>query len=98
MLYVDDILLTSHSHQLVSNIISTLSSAFVMKDLGPLPYFLGVEVVKSMVLVYSYLSPKMPWIISIQQLRLTTNLLPPPFPLKHHFMRMIHHLRTLNYF
>ncbi|KAI3518344.1 hypothetical protein L1887_06964 [Cichorium endivia] len=44
LLYVDDIILTTSSDTLRLSIISQLSSAFAMKDLGPLSYFLGVAV------------------------------------------------------
>ncbi|KAI3751228.1 hypothetical protein L2E82_22276 [Cichorium intybus] len=46
LLYVDDIILTTSSDTLRLSIISQLSSAFAMKDLGPLSYFLGVAVTR----------------------------------------------------
>jgi hypothetical protein len=44
LLYVDDIVLTASSSALSQQIVGDLSAAFAMKDLGPLHYFLGVQV------------------------------------------------------
>ena len=44
MLYVDDIVLTASSQQLLEHIISSLQQEFAMKDLGWLHHFLGVTV------------------------------------------------------
>jgi hypothetical protein len=44
LLYVDDIIITGNSSTAVSNIISQLSDAFELKDLGPLRYFLGLQI------------------------------------------------------
>jgi hypothetical protein len=44
LLYVDDIIITRNSSIAVSNIISQLSTAFELKDLGPLRYFLGLQI------------------------------------------------------
>lgn len=44
LLYVDDIVLTGSSSQMLSTLIQSLSLKFHMKDLGPLHYFLGIEV------------------------------------------------------
>lgn len=44
LLYVDDIILTASSQQLVNKIIQALSSEFEMTDLGHLNYFLGIAV------------------------------------------------------
>jgi hypothetical protein len=44
LLYVDDIVLTASSFALLQRIITNLSSVFAMKDLGPLHYFLGIQV------------------------------------------------------
>ena len=45
LLYVNDIILTGSSSTVLHNFISILSRQFAMKDLGDLPYFLGVQVV-----------------------------------------------------
>ena len=42
LFYVDDIILTTSSHNLRDTIIAALRSEFSMTDLGPLNYFLGV--------------------------------------------------------
>uniref|UniRef100_A0A2N9FSR2 Reverse transcriptase Ty1/copia-type domain-containing protein n=1 Tax=Fagus sylvatica TaxID=28930 RepID=A0A2N9FSR2_FAGSY len=44
LLYVDDIIITGNNSSAVSNIISQLSAAFELKDLGPLRYFLGLQI------------------------------------------------------
>ena len=44
LLYVDDILLTGSSTALVSTFTQLLSSEFVMKDLGQIHHFLGIEI------------------------------------------------------
>uniref|UniRef100_A0A2N9EHZ0 Reverse transcriptase Ty1/copia-type domain-containing protein n=1 Tax=Fagus sylvatica TaxID=28930 RepID=A0A2N9EHZ0_FAGSY len=44
LLYVDDIIITGNSSTAVSNIISQLFDAFELKDLGPLRYFLGLQI------------------------------------------------------
>jgi len=42
LLYVDDIIVTGNSLVQVDHLISALSHAFELKDLGPLNYFLGI--------------------------------------------------------
>ncbi|MCI29040.1 copia protein, partial [Trifolium medium] len=42
LLYVDDIILVTSSHDLRKSIMTLLASEFAMKDLGPLSYFLGI--------------------------------------------------------
>jgi hypothetical protein len=44
LLYVDDIILTTSSPELLRRTISTLQREFTMKDLGPLHHFLGITV------------------------------------------------------
>jgi hypothetical protein len=44
LLYVDDIILTASSTELLRHTISTLQREFTMKDLGPLHHFLGITV------------------------------------------------------
>jgi hypothetical protein len=44
LLYVDDIVLTASSDQLLCWIISALTTEFCMKDMGPLHHFLGMSV------------------------------------------------------
>ncbi|RVW54772.1 Retrovirus-related Pol polyprotein from transposon RE1 [Vitis vinifera] len=44
LLYVDDIILTGNNPTLINRFISQLHSEFAVKDLGPLSYFLGLEV------------------------------------------------------
>lgn len=47
LLYVDDIVLTGSSSQLLNHIISLLSAEFSMSDLGDLHYFLGISATRS---------------------------------------------------
>jgi hypothetical protein len=44
LLYVDDIVLTTSSHDLLRRIISSLQQEFAMKDLGELHHFSGITV------------------------------------------------------
>ena len=44
LLYVDDIVLTASSQQLLQSVISSLQQEFAMKDMGQLHHFLGVTV------------------------------------------------------
>ncbi|KAK0574940.1 hypothetical protein LWI29_031289 [Acer saccharum] len=45
LIYVDDIILTGNNSAHVDRFVDTLAQRFSLKDLGPLSYFLGVEVV-----------------------------------------------------
>jgi hypothetical protein len=44
LLYVDDIIITGNDSSTITTIISQLSTAFELKDLGPLRYFLGLQI------------------------------------------------------
>nr|XP_045083595.1 uncharacterized mitochondrial protein AtMg00810-like [Aegilops tauschii subsp. strangulata] len=46
LLYVDDIIMTACTHGLLRQLTDHLRAEFAIKDLGPLHYFLGVEVVR----------------------------------------------------
>lgn len=43
IVYVDDILITRNSVDLINQVKSFLHSRFKIKDLGPIKYFLGLE-------------------------------------------------------
>ena len=45
LVYVDDLILTGNNVSFVANIITQLGQKFSIKDLGPLHFFLGVEVI-----------------------------------------------------
>ena len=45
LVYVDDIIVTGSSNDAISELLTTLAASYPVKDLGPLHYFLGVEVV-----------------------------------------------------
>jgi hypothetical protein len=47
LLYIDDIILTASSSDLLRRIIADLSSEFAMTDLGALHHFLGISVTQS---------------------------------------------------
>lgn len=47
LIYVDDLLLTGNSHQLIQELKDSLHSRFKMKNLGDLKYFLGIEILRS---------------------------------------------------
>jgi histone deacetylase 1/2 len=44
LIYVDDIIVTSSSDKAITALLQDLISDFAIKDLGPLHYFLGIEV------------------------------------------------------
>ena len=44
LLYVDDMLLTSNIDKLIEKLLVTLHTTFQMKDMGPIHYFLGIQV------------------------------------------------------
>lgn len=47
LIYVDDNIITGGSPKFIQEIISHLSNKFSLKDLGPLNYFLGIEVTRT---------------------------------------------------
>ena len=47
LLYVDDIVLTSNSNSFLDSLILQLRTVFDLKDLGPLHYFLGLQLSRS---------------------------------------------------
>lgn len=49
LLYVDDLVITRNDDAAINNLKQFLNSRFRIKDLGPLKYFLGVEVARSKV-------------------------------------------------
>ena len=46
LIYVDDIIVTGNSQKKIDDIVSNLNTLFAQKDMGPLRYFLGIEVTK----------------------------------------------------
>ena len=44
LLYVDDIIIIGNAPSFIAHIISKLGAAFDLKDLGPLKYFLGLQI------------------------------------------------------
>ncbi|CAL1399245.1 unnamed protein product [Linum trigynum] len=47
LIYVDDVVLTGNDSVFISRVKTFLDSRFSIKDLGPLKYFLGIEVARS---------------------------------------------------
>ena len=45
LVYVDDLIITRNSSTFITDFIVSLSNQFIIKDLGSLYYFLGVEVI-----------------------------------------------------
>ena len=46
-LYVDDLIIVGHDMSDTSEVKDLLSARFAMKDLGPLRYFLGVDIIQT---------------------------------------------------
>jgi hypothetical protein len=44
LIYVDDIIITCSSHAVIQSLLRELHNDFAVKDLGPLNYFLGIQV------------------------------------------------------
>lgn len=44
LVYVDDIILTSSDPQAIQSVLTSLGLTFLVKDLGPLRFFLGLEI------------------------------------------------------
>jgi hypothetical protein len=59
LVYVDDIVIASDNVVAVLELTQFLNSVFSLKDLGPLKYFLGIEVV--VIKAYLFLSKNMHW-------------------------------------
>jgi hypothetical protein len=49
--YVDDIIITGSDTSYISTLITELSAQFAIKNLGNLNYFLGIEVLKTRMIV-----------------------------------------------
>lgn len=47
LVYVDDLILTSNDSIFLNSVVNSLASEFSVKDLGPLSYFLGIEVLRN---------------------------------------------------
>jgi hypothetical protein len=47
LVYVDALIIVSSSPSTTNHLLSQLDSAFAIKDLGPLHYFLGIELFSS---------------------------------------------------
>jgi len=44
LLYVDDMILSASTTALLRHFITSLKTAFAVKDMGPVSYFLGIDV------------------------------------------------------
>jgi hypothetical protein len=47
LIYVDDIIITSSSPAAIDTLLTNLHKEFAVKDLGPLKFFLGIEVLSN---------------------------------------------------
>lgn len=45
LVYVDNVVLTTSSDDFVSTIITNLGNEFALKDMGPLSFFLGIQLI-----------------------------------------------------
>ncbi|XP_019058477.1 PREDICTED: uncharacterized protein LOC109116824, partial [Tarenaya hassleriana] len=52
LVYVDDLIVTGSSSELITRFKEYMAVCFYMKDLGPLRYFLGIEVARSQAGIY----------------------------------------------
>lgn len=52
LIYVDDIIITGNNTSQISSLIAQLDNMFSMKDLGPLSYFLGMEIKRNSQAMY----------------------------------------------
>ena len=46
LLYVDDIIVIGNDSTQIHNLITALGQVFELKDLGPLTYFLGIQITR----------------------------------------------------
>ncbi|KAJ0856319.1 putative RNA-directed DNA polymerase [Helianthus annuus] len=46
LVYVDDIILTGNNNAAINKVVNSLSHTFAIQDIGPLSYFLGIEVAR----------------------------------------------------
>ncbi|KAL9993337.1 putative RNA-directed DNA polymerase [Helianthus debilis subsp. tardiflorus] len=46
LVYVDDIILTGNNNVAINKVVNSLSHTFAIQDMGPLSYFLGIEVAR----------------------------------------------------
>ena len=60
LVYVDDIILADNDLQTYLEFKAYLNDCFRIKDLGPLKYFLGLEVARGLC-GYSCINENMPW-------------------------------------
>lgn len=47
LVYVDDLLITGNNSKMIEDLKSVLKGSFMMKDLGSLRYFLGIEIARN---------------------------------------------------
>nr|GEW33846.1 hypothetical protein [Tanacetum cinerariifolium] len=78
LVYVDDIIVTGNNKGTIYNIICQLGSTFALKDLGPLNYFLGIEIVSHVFVIL--LSQKM-YILELLQSAGLSNCNPVSSPM-----------------
>ncbi|GJZ88797.1 retrovirus-related pol polyprotein from transposon TNT 1-94 [Tanacetum coccineum] len=78
LVYVDDIIVTGNNKGTIDNIICQLGSAFALKDLGPLNYFLGIEIVSH---VSDILLSQKKYILELLQSAGLSNYNPMSYPM-----------------
>ena len=85
LVYVDDLIITGDTTQLVDSFVSALAQRFSLKDLGSLSYFLGVEVVPNQ---HDILLSQLRYILDILATTKMTDAKPvlTPIPTSPHLM------------
>ncbi|KAM6582190.1 hypothetical protein CsatB_009192 [Cannabis sativa] len=78
LIYVDDIIITRNSSKELNLFIIKLNKTFSLKDLGPLNYFLGIEVFRDNTGIYLSQGK---YIAELLQKVELTNLKPSPMPM-----------------
>lgn len=81
LVYVDDIIITGNDASSISSLISRLELKFSIKNLGPLRYFLGIEVSRSSKGIFLC---QRKYILDILNDSGFTNSKPSPFPMEQH--------------
>ena len=81
LVYVDDIIITGDNPTVISSLISRLESRFPIKNLGPLRYFLGIEVSRSPEGIFLC---QRKYVLDILQDSGFINSKPSPFPMEQH--------------
>lgn len=89
LIYVDDTLVTGNSLSFIQQFIGPLNSLFALKDLGDLPYFLGIHVTRDTKHPFTYPSTSIFMIFSSMLKCYVVNLFLLQWLLEHHYPFMM---------